>query len=416
MRKSGFVALNTFARRVLAIRPYFKVSPSALERPASLRYNQRVRLKMSAPVQCGARPMTPQQEDGSRGCCAVEIVEVPVRSTAREEVARNAVEVIEVAEASLDHGEQMLAIARQKAVRLASIEGCKLLRQHLPCLRLVLVRVRDEMDLDALLVAAHWHTCEQRLRRERAIRSSCGGTVHQVRALSSTWARPRRAASGSPRGRRASKRATAGCCPGRYTPCPAAHGEARVCAEHTCGGKGAERLGERHQPECRLLAGCLLAPLRPARHDRVLGAGRLLLITPRVAQKGGHLPHRRRLRARVECRPCWWRSRVVGEVRGVQPAGGQAAEELRGAFERGVGIAAADERRDRRRLLHLGAAPAQAPQAAVDAATIAGRGEDGTQEEGDAQGRKCPVIDVVASLDVVCDVEPSGEHAETQAQ
>ncbi len=53
-----------------------------------------------------------------------------------------------------------------------------------------------------------------------------------------------------------------------------------------------QRLGERHQPECRLRAGRLLAPPRPARHDRVLGAGRLLLITPRVAQKGGHLSHR----------------------------------------------------------------------------------------------------------------------------
>ena len=43
--------------------------------------------------------------------------------TAREEVARDAVEGIEVAEASLDHGEQMLAIARQKALRVASIEA-----------------------------------------------------------------------------------------------------------------------------------------------------------------------------------------------------------------------------------------------------------------------------------------------------
>ena len=76
--------------------------------------------------------------------------------TVREEVARDAVEVIEVAKASLDHGEQMLAIARQKAPRLASIEGCKLLRKQPPCLRLVIVRVGDEMDLDALLVAAHY--------------------------------------------------------------------------------------------------------------------------------------------------------------------------------------------------------------------------------------------------------------------
>ena len=78
--------------------------------------------------------------------------------TAREEVARDAVEVIKVAKASLDHGEQMLAIARKKALRLASIEGCKLLRQQPPCLRLVIVRMSYQMDLDTPLVAAHWHT------------------------------------------------------------------------------------------------------------------------------------------------------------------------------------------------------------------------------------------------------------------
>ena len=83
--------------------------------------------------------------------------------TAREEVARGAVEISEVAEASLDHGEQMLAVTRQKASRLASIEGRKLFRQQPPRLRLFIVRVRDEMDLDALLVAAHWHTHKQRL-------------------------------------------------------------------------------------------------------------------------------------------------------------------------------------------------------------------------------------------------------------
>ena len=78
--------------------------------------------------------------------------------TAREDVARGAVKVVEVAKASLDHGEQMLAIARQKAPRLASIEGRKLLRQQPSCLRLVIVRVRDEIDLDALLGAANCRT------------------------------------------------------------------------------------------------------------------------------------------------------------------------------------------------------------------------------------------------------------------
>eukprot|EP00964_Phaeocystis_antarctica_P147304 scaffold113845_cov72-Phaeocystis_antarctica.AAC.2 len=93
----------------------------------------------------------------------------------------------------------------------------------------------------------------------------------------------------------------------------------------------------------------------------------------------------------------------------------QAAKELRGAFERGIGIAAADERRDCRRLFRLGAAPAQAPQAAVDAATVAGRGEGGTQEEADAEGHSCPV-QIIASLDVVCDAVCSVEHAQTQEE
>eukprot|EP00964_Phaeocystis_antarctica_P062834 scaffold37678_cov65-Phaeocystis_antarctica.AAC.4 len=228
-----------------------------------------------------------------------------------------------------------------------------------------------------------------------------------------------------------------------------------------------QRLGERHQPECRFLAGLLPAPLRPARHDCVLGAGRVLLITPRVAQKRSHLPHRGRHRALVERRPCCCRRgvrcrrglrrcrrghrcqrgqrgpqrqgselrgpqrqgspeprgphevcraevRVVGEVRSEQLVGGQAPQELGGAFERGVGIAAADERRDRRRLFRLSAAPAQAPQAVVEAATIVGRGEGGTQEEGCARGHICPVVEVVDSLDPACDVEPSEKHAEAQ--
>ena len=77
---------------------------------------------------------------------------------ARKEVAREAVEVIKVAKARLDHGEQMLAIARQKALRLASIKVRKLLRQQPACLRLVIVRVGNEMNLDALLGAAHCGT------------------------------------------------------------------------------------------------------------------------------------------------------------------------------------------------------------------------------------------------------------------
>eukprot|EP00964_Phaeocystis_antarctica_P059679 scaffold35471_cov87-Phaeocystis_antarctica.AAC.1 len=256
--------------------------------------------------------------------------------------------------------------------------------------------------------------------RARCVKGFTAARGHSpCQALSSKWARPRRAASGSPRGRRASRRAPAGCCPGRGMPCPAAREAWRAYGYRACKRwerVHAARVGERHQPESRLVAGYLLAPLRPARHDRVLGAGCLLLITPRVAQKGGHLPHRRRLRfggqfsgagARPKTRAC--------QVRGDQPASGQATEELFGAFEHGVGIAAADERRDRRSLFRLGAAPAQAPQAAVDAATVAGRGEGGTQDKGGAQGRSCPVINEVVSLDVVRDAVPSPEHAQTQA-
>ena len=78
-----------------------------------------------------------------------------VVKAARKKAARDAVEVIEVAKARLDHGEQMLAIFCQKALRLTSIEGGKPFGQQSPCLRLVIVRVGDEMDLDTPLVAAH---------------------------------------------------------------------------------------------------------------------------------------------------------------------------------------------------------------------------------------------------------------------
>ena len=66
-----------------------------------------------------------------------------IANTLREDFACDAIEVMEVAKARLDHGEQMLAIARQKAPRLGSIESRKLLRQQPPLFRLVLVRVSD---------------------------------------------------------------------------------------------------------------------------------------------------------------------------------------------------------------------------------------------------------------------------------
>ena len=81
-----------------------------------------------------------------------------VVKAAREKAARDAVEVIEVAKASLDHGEQTLAVFCQKALRLASIKSCKPFGQLSPCLRLIIVRIGDEMDLDTPLVAAHCDT------------------------------------------------------------------------------------------------------------------------------------------------------------------------------------------------------------------------------------------------------------------
>ena len=84
-----------------------------------------------------------------------------VVKAARKEAARDAVEVIEVAKSSLDHGEQMLAIFRQKALRLASIEGCKPFGQQPPFLRLIIVRMGDEVDLNTPLVTAN---CDTRAR------------------------------------------------------------------------------------------------------------------------------------------------------------------------------------------------------------------------------------------------------------
>eukprot|EP00964_Phaeocystis_antarctica_P055213 scaffold32480_cov68-Phaeocystis_antarctica.AAC.5 len=301
----------------------------------------------------------------------------------------------------------MLAIARQEAPRLASIEGRKLLRQQPSCLRLLIVRVGNEMDLDTLLVAAHWHTHEQRLRgaREpsviargrfkwsrRSLRANVKSSMthHSLEqyvgpaTTSSVWQPARKT------GKQASD-----CWMLPWSMHALSCGDAR----------GAPRVGGRHQPECRFLAGHLLAPPRPAQHDRVLGAGRLVLVSPRVAQKGGHFPHRRRHRlgrqfsgAAAHPKP------RASQVCGLQPAGGQAAESFRGALERGVGIAAADERRDRRR---LGTATPQVPQAAVDAATSAGSGEGGKQEDGDAHGHRiCPVEEEMNSELVALDRGP----------
>ena len=80
---------------------------------------------------------------------------------AREEGARDAVEIVKVAKTSLDDGEHTLAIARPKALRLASIEGCKPFGQQPPFLRLIIVRMGDEVDLNTPLVTAN---CDTRAR------------------------------------------------------------------------------------------------------------------------------------------------------------------------------------------------------------------------------------------------------------
>ena len=58
--------------------------------------------------------------------------------------------------------------------------------------------------------------------------------------------------------------------------------------------------------------------------------------------KGDHFPHRRHRLSRqfsgAGARP----KPGTCQVRSEQPAGGQAADSFRGAFERGVGVAAAD--------------------------------------------------------------------------
>eukprot|EP00321_Phaeocystis_globosa_P020350 CAMPEP_0118832846 /NCGR_PEP_ID=MMETSP1162-20130426/40809_1 /TAXON_ID=33656 /ORGANISM="Phaeocystis Sp, Strain CCMP2710" /LENGTH=59 /DNA_ID=CAMNT_0006764471 /DNA_START=142 /DNA_END=319 /DNA_ORIENTATION=- len=53
-------------------------------------------------------------------CCATTGATIAPRcEDGSQEAARDAVEVIKVAKARLDHGEQMLAIFRQEALRLA---------------------------------------------------------------------------------------------------------------------------------------------------------------------------------------------------------------------------------------------------------------------------------------------------------
>ena len=80
-----------------------------------------------------------------------------------EDCTRDAVEPRAVAEARLDHGQQMLAVPREEALRLGRVEGGKLLSEHSPgqpVVRLVRVRVGDQVDLHTLLGATHCNSGE----------------------------------------------------------------------------------------------------------------------------------------------------------------------------------------------------------------------------------------------------------------
>ena len=111
---------------------------------------QQRRSRRPSPGQClqPERKVSRLTVDVGAGLQQVPTAAIPVEHSPCEEAARDAVEVIKVAEPSLDYSEQVLSIARQKAPRLASIEGRKLLCQLSSRLRLVVVRMGDEMDLD----------------------------------------------------------------------------------------------------------------------------------------------------------------------------------------------------------------------------------------------------------------------------
>ena len=118
---------------------------------------QQCRSRRPSPSQClqPERKVSRLTVDVGAGLQQVPTAAIPVEHSPCEEAARDAVEVIKVAEPSLDYSEQVLSIARQKAPRLASIAGRKLLQEKPPCLRLIIVRMGDEMDLDSPLVASH---------------------------------------------------------------------------------------------------------------------------------------------------------------------------------------------------------------------------------------------------------------------
>ena len=77
---------------------------------------------------------------------------------------------------------------------------------------------------------------------------------------------------------------------------------------------------------------------------------------------------------------------LVGrKVGGGNGASRQAGEERPGPFEHLVGVGAAHERRDRRCLLLLAAAPAELPEAAVKPPAVARVGQEGARKETGAE-------------------------------
>ena len=99
-----------------------------------------------------------------------------------------------------------------------------------------------------------------------------------------------------------------------------------------------------HQPDRRLLAGLLLVPLSPPLESLVLGAGKLLLVAPGVAQEGCHLAQLGldRLRRQLGRTRAGAERAAAGlvdcQVGGGNRAGRQAGEEGLGPFERLSGV------------------------------------------------------------------------------
>lgn len=97
-----------------------------------------------------------------------------------ERGAHALVELLEVAKARLDHGEQLLPVLRLVALRLGRVELSQLIHQLVLCLLLVLVRVGKQHDVDALLLAAHVHEGEDLITHHSRLQYVGPATISRV--------------------------------------------------------------------------------------------------------------------------------------------------------------------------------------------------------------------------------------------